>query len=322
MLSFSNRCRHQPLDQASQSRVGRLLWNPIKEGYGGGRGQGGDEGVLRDGELWSALLRCEVKQGSSSFSEQGELLWGLFFIFVFLLFRSCLMSQSLLCTGSTLTQELRPPIWASLRKWYWTSSPFLWWITRGFSLTRGWRCQACKSTLLSGIKIRLRRLILNHINVLANLFIFPSVLPMRGSRSMRNCAWTTPQQLGSHLMGGLRSPPPTLGSKYVWNTYISHLICLCLVYISNWKRVKLVLGCSPFEQRHTGELMAGFVEDICESWGIRSKVNIKWCLSFTLFWRWLDSAPTRPAIWPTWWPTSTTCFGMAASTILFNWLSM
>ena len=54
----------------------------------------------------------------------------------------------------------------------------------------------------------------------------------------------------------------------------SHLICLILVYISNWKRVKLVLGCSPFEQRHTGELMAGFVEDVCESWGIRSKVNI------------------------------------------------
>ena len=51
----------------------------------------------------------------------------------------------------------------------------------------------------------------------------------------------------------------------------SHLI---LVYISNWKRVKLVLGCSPFEQRHTGELMAGFVDDVCESWGIRSKVNI------------------------------------------------
>ena len=37
----------------------------------------------------------------------------------------------------------------------------------------------------------------------------------------------------------------------------------------------MVLGCSPFEQRHTGELMAGFVEDVCESWGIRSKVNIK-----------------------------------------------
>ena len=54
----------------------------------------------------------------------------------------------------------------------------------------------------------------------------------------------------------------------------SHLIRLILVYISNWKRVKLVLGCSPFEQRHTGELMAGFVEDVCESWGIRSKVNI------------------------------------------------
>ena len=83
MFSFSNRCRHQPLDQASQSRVGRLLWNPSKEGYGGDLGQGGGEGVLRDGELWSALLRCEVKQGSSSFSEQGELLWDLFFIFLY-----------------------------------------------------------------------------------------------------------------------------------------------------------------------------------------------------------------------------------------------
>ena len=29
----------------------------------------------------------------------------------------------------------------------------------------------------------------------------------------------------------------------------------------------MVLGCSPFEQRHTGELMASFVEDVLESWG-------------------------------------------------------
>ena len=201
MLSFSNRCSHQPLGQASQTGVGRLLWNPIKEGYGGDRAQGGVEGVLRDGELWSALLRCQVKQGSSSFSEQGELLWCLFFhIFVFLLFRSWLMSQSLQCTGSTLTQELWQPIWASLRRWYWTSSLFLWSITRGFWLTRDWRCRACRSTLLGGIKIRLTRLILNHINFLANLFILPSAPAMRGSRWMRNCALTTlQQQLGPYF---------------------------------------------------------------------------------------------------------------------------
>ena len=53
----------------------------------------------------------------------------------------------------------------------------------------------------------------------------------------------------------------------------SHLILLCSVYIANWRRVKLVLGCSPFEMRHTGELMAGFVEDVCDSWGIRRKVT-------------------------------------------------
>ena len=51
------------------------------------------------------------------------------------------------------------------------------------------------------------------------------------------------------------------------------LTLLCSVYISNWRRVKLVLGCSPFEQRHTGELMASFVEDVLESWGIRRKVT-------------------------------------------------
>ena len=45
------------------------------------------------------------------------------------------------------------------------------------------------------------------------------------------------------------------------------------VYISNWRRVKLVLGCSPFELRHTGELMANFVTDTMESRGIRSKVG-------------------------------------------------
>ena len=56
---------------------------------------------------------------------------------------------------------------------------------------------------------------------------------------------------------------------WAWNMYVEikkklfhDLTLLCSVYISNWRRVKLVLGCSPFEQRHTGELMASFVEDV------------------------------------------------------------
>ena len=45
------------------------------------------------------------------------------------------------------------------------------------------------------------------------------------------------------------------------------------VYISNWRRVKLVLGCLVMEERHTGEKMADFVEALCETWRIRSKVD-------------------------------------------------
>ena len=76
-------------------------------------------------------------------------------------------------------------------------------------------------------------------------------------------------------MVGRLSQPPTLGWKYVCDTnkFLPHFPCL--VYISpNWERVKLVLGCSPFEVRHTGELMAHLVEDVSESWGIRTKVYI------------------------------------------------
>ena len=45
------------------------------------------------------------------------------------------------------------------------------------------------------------------------------------------------------------------------------------VYISNWRRVKLVLGCLVMDERHTGEKMADFVEALGETWRIRSKVN-------------------------------------------------
>ena len=50
------------------------------------------------------------------------------------------------------------------------------------------------------------------------------------------------------------------------------IFSLSSVYISNWKRVKLVLGCLVMEERHTGEKLADFVETLCDSWSIRSKV--------------------------------------------------
>ena len=87
-----------------------------------------------------------------------------------------------------------------------------------------------------------------------------------------------PAQCGSSWMDGQRSRHPTLGLKYVChaNKFLSDFSCL--VYISDWQRVKLVLGCSPFEMRHTGELMAQLVEDVSESWNIRSKV----CVSLSM----------------------------------------
>ena len=54
----------------------------------------------------------------------------------------------------------------------------------------------------------------------------------------------------------------------------------CSVYISNWKRVKMVLSCTPFETRHTGELMANFITDVSESWDIQSKVQLSIVFSF------------------------------------------
>ena len=43
------------------------------------------------------------------------------------------------------------------------------------------------------------------------------------------------------------------------------IFSLSSVYISNWKRVKLVLGCLVMEERHTGEKLADFVETLCDS---------------------------------------------------------
>ena len=50
------------------------------------------------------------------------------------------------------------------------------------------------------------------------------------------------------------------------------IFSLSSVYISNWKQVKQVLGCLVMEERHTGEKLADFVETLCDSWSIRSKV--------------------------------------------------
>ena len=83
MFSFSIWRSHQPFGKASPIWVECILWDEGKEGGSGVRGQGGDEGELWDGELGGALLRCQVKQRASSFSEQGELLWDLFFIFLY-----------------------------------------------------------------------------------------------------------------------------------------------------------------------------------------------------------------------------------------------
>lgn len=57
-----------------------------------------------------------------------------------------------------------------------------------------------------------------------------------------------------------------------WSAVTTSYIGAEIFYISNWKRVKMVLGCTPFETRHTGELMANFVTDVSESWDIQSKV--------------------------------------------------
>ena len=225
------------------------------------------------------------------------------------------MFQSLQRTSWTVsvTPELRLPTWGLSAKWCLISSRFLWSITRGFLLTSALPCQTFKSTPPGGIKIRLRRLVLSHVILIpVNLVIFTVCWQCADWGEWETQRWQPHNSLAypgwmvrcHHLI------------YWGWNMYeiklYSHLTCLCLVYISKWRRVKLVLGCSPFEQRHTGELMAGFVEDVSEAWGIRSKVTRLCFLSFTLFWRWQDSAPTRPPIWPTWWPSCPTCNGMVA----------
>ena len=39
--------------------------------------------------------------------------------------------------------------------------------------------------------------------------------------------------------------------------------------------MKLVLGCTPFEERHTGEELAKFIDTVCEAWNIRNKVGTR-----------------------------------------------
>ena len=98
-----------------------------------------DQGRLRwrpsSRRRWRSPARWRTLKCASTTSDQTRVVflfwtrWAavmlVFHLFVFLLFRSCPMYQSLQCTGSTLTQELWQPTWASLRRWYWTSSLFL-----------------------------------------------------------------------------------------------------------------------------------------------------------------------------------------------------
>ena len=83
MFYFSIRRSHQPFIKAAPIRVQCVLWDQGKEGGKGVWGQGRGEGELRDGELWGPLLQCQVKLRASSFSEQGDLLWCMFLIFMF-----------------------------------------------------------------------------------------------------------------------------------------------------------------------------------------------------------------------------------------------
>ena len=47
------------------------------------------------------------------------------------------------------------------------------------------------------------------------------------------------------------------------------------VYIDgNWRRVKMCLGCCPFENRHTGEELGKWVDKVLDKWDIRQQVGL------------------------------------------------
>jgi hypothetical protein len=46
-----------------------------------------------------------------------------------------------------------------------------------------------------------------------------------------------------------------------------------LVYIHDWRRVKLCLGCSHFEEKHSSENLAKLVDTTTDIWNIRHKVR-------------------------------------------------
>jgi hypothetical protein len=46
-----------------------------------------------------------------------------------------------------------------------------------------------------------------------------------------------------------------------------------LVYIHDWRRVKLCLGCTQFEEKHSSENLAKLVDITTDNWNIRHKVR-------------------------------------------------
>ena len=59
-----------------------------------------------------------------------------------------------------------------------------------------------------------------------------------------------------------------------WSAHKHGYIGLLVTYISDWRRVCLCLACSPFDQSHTGEAVAQWIEDQCDLWNITQKVNL------------------------------------------------
>ena len=52
-----------------------------------------------------------------------------------------------------------------------------------------------------------------------------------------------------------------------------HVDNVILVYInSKWRRVKMCLGCIPFEEKHSSEKLADWVDSVIDSWDIREQV--------------------------------------------------
>ena len=60
-----------------------------------------------------------------------------------------------------------------------------------------------------------------------------------------------------------------------WSTHKHGYIGLNVNYInSEWRRAKLCLACRPFDEHHTGQNLARWVESECDAWGITDSVGV------------------------------------------------